>query len=800
MKTALLALLLFYATLITTAQERPAGHIVTGKVADSLKGVPLPYATIIVQDSLTRKNVKSTGSSTDGTFEISGLPAGSYRLSVASIGYKSSTRNFSVSAAHSSVSLGAVSLIALNNALKEVVITAQKPLIEQTDDKIIYNAENDPSSKTSSAIDVLRKTPFITVDGDNNIQINGQSNFRILLNGKETAMFARNVKEALQAFPGSLIVKIEVITNPSAKYDAEGVGGVINIVTSKKIAGYNGSLYTTYNTRKQAAGSGTFNGKSGKFNFAGSAYLSSNDPLKSTLISETTPFVPAVYSKRTLTGVRSSEYNSSYGALEVNYEADSLSVISAYVTLNGFSSTGINRQDVVTRLTSGDVSSRLDQRTDTKGPLSSFGMDFSRTAKKNKEQEFSFRLNAQLGNTDQVIGGDQLNQASRRYSRNTSAAENKEYTVQSDYVLPFKNKTKLETGLKAIFRVAATDYRSLISYDDMNYSPDLANSDNFDYNQQVYSAYGSFSFKIKKFDFRMGVRAENTNVNGNFRQSNTEVRQRYSNVAPNLQISRKWSNVLTTVLSYNLRLQRPSITSLNPFVNNSDTLNISYGNPNLSAQTYHTVSLQARVLKGRTFAGFTLSASQSSNIITQFAVFQPQTGVTTTTSGNIGKETQLILNANLSTTIGSLNMFVNGMLRYNHIQNKLDALTSREGLSGSAYTGGTWKVTSRFNLSGSGGISQSAYTVLGKGTLYVNYQVNAGLVIFKDKLNANVNFNNFLYPTVTNKSYAENSNFRTVNTAINPARITFFGLTYKFGRLKENTSKAKGVKNDDLLQ
>jgi outer membrane receptor for ferrienterochelin and colicin len=150
-----------------------------------------------------------------------------------------------------------------------LIVTVKKPLIEQADDKIIYNTESDPMAASESAIDILRKTPFVTVDGDGNIQVNGQSNFKVLLNGRETSMFARNVKDALKAFPGSLIKKIEIITSPSAKYDAEGVSGLINIITQKKVAGYNGNLSVAAANTGFANFNGSINLKYGKFGASG---------------------------------------------------------------------------------------------------------------------------------------------------------------------------------------------------------------------------------------------------------------------------------------------------------------------------------------------------------------------------------------------------------------------------------------------------------------------------------------------------------------------------------------------------
>jgi len=153
--------------------------------------------------------------------------------------------------------------------------------------------EDDPTNKTETAIDILRKTPFITVDGEDNIKVNGKSNFKVLLNGRETSMFARNIKEALRGFPGAVISKIEVITTPSAKYDGEGIGGLINIITKKKVVGYNGTLSSFSRTSDKLNNfSVNGNAKIGKFGL--SVFLNSgfSDPCYSI-----TPILPSINSK-----------------------------------------------------------------------------------------------------------------------------------------------------------------------------------------------------------------------------------------------------------------------------------------------------------------------------------------------------------------------------------------------------------------------------------------------------------------------------------------------------------------------
>ena len=214
----------------------------SGIVSDSTK--PLALVTVRIFKKINQPPLQTTLSKENGSFQFNKPDSGNYILSFTHTGFAEKQVAITVSPQPGDMQVDPVQLSKATGMLKEVTVTAQRPMIEQSDDKIVFNVEDDPNNKTETAIEILRKTPFITVDGEDNIKVNGKSNFKVLLNGRETSMFARNVKEALRAFPGTLISKIEVITNPSAKYDGEGIGGLINIITKKKVVGYNGSLST----------------------------------------------------------------------------------------------------------------------------------------------------------------------------------------------------------------------------------------------------------------------------------------------------------------------------------------------------------------------------------------------------------------------------------------------------------------------------------------------------------------------------------------------------------------------------
>ncbi|WP_169306822.1 outer membrane beta-barrel family protein [Pedobacter polaris] len=774
--------------------------MVKGSVVDSITKTPVD-AALLLQDAETLKTIKTGLTDLKGSFTLTAIPAGNYKLSIGAMGYK--TRIVPINKIDSGIlDLGTVLLAATSTRLKQVEIVATKPLIETTDDKIIYNAENDAAAKGSNAIDLLRKTPFVTVDGNDNIQLNGQSNFKVLLNGKETSLFALNLKDALKGFPGALVRKIEIITSPSAKYDAEGIGGIINIITDKKIAGSNGSVSSYYSTLTNYQGSANFNVRTGKIGIT--SMLSSSgsfSPIQSSTQSNTRTFNGMPYAQRILTGDRAGKNLGTFGTLEISYDIDSVNTLSAYASLGTSSRNSTLNQSINTIVTSdansgGSLNLITDGGTDTDG----FGLDYIKKGKKNKEEEFTVRFNGQLSKSKTITTSFQTGALASLDLMNDNREKNAEYTFQTDYSKPISALQKLETGIKVIARKAVSDYESLFRTNTADpYLPNPANTNNFRYRQHVYSAYASYNFKLGSYALRAGIRTEYTAVEGNFITTSKPITQSYTNFIPNLQATYKWNDKLSSVLSYTIRLQRPSITNLNPFIYNTDPLNITFGNPNLGAQTFHNVNLQTRFIKGNTFAGLTLYGSLSNNMISQYALFDPSTGVTSTTSGNIGKEKQISVIMSFSTKINKLNFGLNSIVRYNSVQTNSGLPVLQEGFSGNLFFNGNYKLNNWFNLSGSGGFLKQSYSVLGRGGSFIPYQVNVGYTLIKDKLSGTVNFNNFFKKDFNNKTYVQTDAFEQVNSNVSPYRVTYFGLTYKFGRLKENVSRKKGVSNDDLL-
>ena len=775
---------------------------ILGTVADSSRK-PLPFVTVrFFKPADLKTPLQTTLSATDGSFQFNKVDTGNYLLSFTHTGFAERKQAIVVKQGID-LKIDQVSLFKANGTLTEVVVKTQRPLVEQADDRIVFNVEDDPASKTETAIDILRKAPFVTVDGEDNIKVNGKANFKVLLNGKETSMFAHNIKEALRGFPGALIQKIEVITSPSAKYDGEGIGGLINIVTKKKVVGYNGTI-SSFSRTSDKLNNLSVNGNAKFGNIGTSVFynIGGTSPVRQENINTTVPTIPTAFSKRTLAGDRRNNSGWQFGNAELSWEMDTLNTLSLYANIDSWDDHAISDQTITTDFVAApSVISYYDLDNKINNPGISVGTDYIKKFSKNKDREFSLKFFGEFGKSESHVTSTQDNPGKDRFLVNNSNAVNNQYTIQADHLVPISKSGKLETGLKAILRRASSDFESLVKYDPLDdYKPAPANTDTFKYAQDVISAYGIYSFKIKKSSFRFGTRVEYTNVDGNFITSNTVVKNHYTTILPNIQSTNKLSDVTTLTLNYNKRLSRPYIWDLNPFIFNNDSLNISFGNPDLGPQTIHIISAQLRYGKGTTFAGVNIEGGYSDNKILEYASFDPQTGITKTTSLNIGKEFQSSLNLNLNMKLTpKWSVFMNGSLRYSTVTNNADKTQSNSGFGGNFNFNTSYKFNPKISISTYIGLWKDPITIQTTYPFSTWYNLVFNYKVFKEKLNISLRTVNYFEKTRDYRTIVKDPNFTTTNISKQIRRGAVLSLTYNFGKLSENVSKKKGVNNDDLL-
>lgn len=772
---------------------------IRGQLVDSASKAPLEFLTIGLLNA-TDSLLQTSLSKVDGSFSFGQLPPGNYTLRIQGMGYKSKKMSINLNEQSSLYELNTIYMNSEAKNLRTVNITGQKPLVKQDADKISYDLQADPQSKVSSVLEMMRKIPFVTVDADDNIQLKGSSSYRVFINGKPSGLVERNPKDILRSIPASTIKSIEVITNPSAKYDGEGLAGIINIITIKQaFNGYQGSL--SLNGKAPIGGPGTGGTLSLKYGKLGLTALAGVSRFKQ-------PNTFTAINRQSTTDYLEQESNrkstnkTAYSGMELSYEIDSLNLLSEQLNWNG------NRLDG-----SGDQLSQffannsliqqysLINQNQRKGNGIDASLNYQLGFVKNKNQllTFSYRYLRNEGHFNSDQDFEQLiNYSTPAFKQNNNEGLT-EHTVQVDYVQPF-GKLMMETGLKGIFRNNSSDFNYL-GYNGTGFVSDPSKSDSFENGQKVYAFYNSYGYNVGKWQFRAGVRLEKTIIDANFNTGNKHVVQNYWNAMPNAAISRKLGEFSSLSFNYSKRIQRPSIYQLNPFIDRSNPDFERMGNPSLQPTTSDLLQLSYLRSKKWTF-NLALGHIFFSNVIGQISSFDSVRNLTLTTYQNnfTGRIYKINIYLNYPLT-KQWNISLNSDLRYvdfSAIINK--ALINGSGAmayvnvsSGYRFNQG-WRATADFTMD-SGGVSGAQSSTNG----YVGNSFSLSKDLLQSKLNIGFAVNNPFAKFRNINDELAGPGFSQLSHTRNYYRNFGISLNYRFGKLQSEIKKNKrGIKNDDL--
>lgn len=578
---------------------------IVGTVLDSLSGSPLEYASITLQAQPGSKGVDGTLSDKDGHFSLSSVKPGTYTVVADFIGYSSVTlRNVVVAGNKNTVELTPIRLLPKQAALQTITVTATGKLVTNKIDKLVYNAERDLTSQSGAATDVLKKVPQVSVDVNGNVELAGSSSIRFLINGKPSTAFGNSVADVLQSIPASQIKSIEVVTNPGAKYDAQGLGGIINIVLKQTNAqGMNGNISLTAGTR---ADNGSFNFNARKGRFGVNAFVSGNyRPAFET---------PSKTSRRSLdtvintTGLLSQEGASHFNrhgfqtGLGFDWSPDKRNYFNGSLSYNQFGNSGNGYLDQEqtfydprgTRLSG--VASQTFTNSSFRLHSIDAGLAYKRTFDK-EDQELEMALNGSFGKSALAADNYQLAQPSlKRFYGNNNANQGKENEIEFkiDYVQPLKKDVNLGVGTKyTVMDIASNTAANSLQALTQVYLPDNFLSNSLVYQLKVYAGYAEVSFPAGRlFDAKVGGRYEQTGITSSFSNAQQQAKMPgYHNLVPSLFLSRKLGEKDLLKLSYAKRINRPDYSELNPFINTSDPKNLSSGNPYLQPEISHRVEL-----------------------------------------------------------------------------------------------------------------------------------------------------------------------------------------------------------------
>jgi outer membrane receptor protein involved in Fe transport len=795
--------------------QTPQGNgRLTGIILDATTKKPVEYATVALLPMAGNTPVDGTVCDERGRFSLKGLAAGSYRVQVSFVGYTSRTQNVTIT--DGATDLGTLTLESSAQKLGEVTVTGERDVIETKPDRIVYNADKDITNSGGTAADVLRKVPLVNVDPDGNVELRGTSNVRVLINNKPSGIVASSVADAMKQIPADQIKSVEVITTPSAKYDAEGTGGIINIILKKNsLEGVNGSVGLAAGTRS-SNGNATLNYRKGKVGLTSSVSgFGFYSPNRNDLVRYLKNPNGTEVKQLEQDGDGNTLGGGGFGRLGLDYDPAQYHNLTLSLQGSLFRNSGNYDQFNNVLL---PVTSQFNRDTERRFRTQSYDLSgaYTRTFEQ-KRREWSVlaqhtrNRNVQAYYLDQFAGNTTENQAKNYREESDNLARNLETTLQTDYAHPFSETALLETGAKAILRRVSSDYDvfnspSLRSLDPV-YNPDRSNL--FDYNQDVLSAYGTYGFSAsKKVSFKLGARAENTRISGNFQQQQTEnsgVTQNYTNLLPNLSMSYQPQNPKkpgqTLRLAYSRRIQRPQIFFLNPFRNTSDSLNVSQGNPDLkpeltdSYEINYTTFIKGAVLNMSTYA------RRTGNAIEAVREVNEATGVNTQTFRNIGR------NATYGVSLfGSVKPLpkwdVSGNVNVYYVSLKSPALgLNNSGVMYNLNLNSGYKFEKGLSLQFFGGLNSPRVQLQGKQAAWTFYSVGLRKNLLKDKADLTLNADNFLSATRNLRSTLDTDQFRQESNNYIYLRGVRLAFNYRFGKASTQPQKRrKSIQNDDTKQ
>ena len=589
-KNLILAFSIFISLLSFKSIAQASGQrevTITGKVIDKETNQPLEYATIAFFSKAENKIV--TGGITDpsGNFSIP-VPAGSYDITIEFISFKTIT--LPNKALNQSQNIGSFSLEIDAQSLGEVEVIAERTTVEMKLDKRIYNVGQDLTVRGGTVSDVLDNVPSVSVDVDGNVALRGNQNVTILINGKPSGLVGLNSTDALRQLPADAIERVEVITAPSSRYDAEGTGGILNIILRRsKLQGMNGAITVNAGTPTNYGISGNINYRTGNFNFFNtSSYNYRENPGNG--LSERETFngdQPSTFFNEYNNSDRTQDGFTISNGVEW-YVNDSASLTASFVLRNS------DNESVTSNETF-----QFDENRDL---IRSF-LRLSPEVEDDKTFQYSINFDKQFGdNSQHKLTADFQYENSQEdefgiitndgdpSQRLQTLEDQRRILLQADYVLPIGEGSQFEAGYRGNFNVNDTDYK-LENYINDDFVVNTGLTNNLIYTEHVNAAYTQYGSKISKFSYLMGLRLEETRITVDQVTSGDFSKRNYLGLFPTLNLSYEVSEKQSLTLGYNRRISRPRSRFINPFPSQSSPTTQFIGNPNLNPSYSNTVDL-----------------------------------------------------------------------------------------------------------------------------------------------------------------------------------------------------------------
>ena len=807
----LLTAIMLLMALAMPAASQAQKATVKGVLVDSLSLEGEPYATIrVFRAGKADKAVAMSVTDMDGRFEQEVPGKGDFEMLLSSVGKTDVTVQFSLKGGET-IDLGTLYTKDDVQTLSGIEVVAQRPLVKMEVDKMTYSTEDDVDSKSSSVLEMLRKVPMVTVDGNDNITVNGSSSFQVFVDGKPNTMITSNPSTILKNMPASSVKSIEVITNPGVKYDAEGVGGVLNLITNKSGEGqsglgdgYNGTLRGNYGTRGGMAGA-YFSMQKGKFS------MTANGNIMKTKMKDTEAIVEREQYESSGTSFLSSSSKGDIDTtikminLSASYEIDSLRTVSASFGLmgldygtdfgnstsmwggsygDGFGYTGQS----VTDYDNYSINASLDYQrafAGVKDRMLTLSYRFSSTPKKSKTYSLF----------DAGTAGSYLDLTDRFSDTDDCTSE---HTFQADYTTPLAQGHLLSVGAKFIARNNHSDSDYYLD-EDGSYVYSESNSLNYKHDNSILAGYAEYDGKWGKMGLKGGLRYEHTWQNVKYAAGQGEnFSLDYGNLVPSVNLSYMISQSQNIGVTYNMRISRPGITYLNPYVDRTDPTSLTYGNTDLECEEAHNISLVYNLFTPKWIVNLTLRQAICDNAIESYSFYEDN--VLHTTYGNIVKNRETGLNAYINWNAGSkTRIYMNGGVSYADLRSGTLGMKNN-GWKGNIMLGAQqtlpWKLRLSLNFIG----STKSQTLQGWSNGMDLLMATLTRPFLKDdRLNVSVMGVTPLSGSCLElKTKTAGTDFVSLSTTRVPLRTLSFSVSWTFGRQHQSKTVKKTIQNTDV--
>jgi len=568
--------------------------VVTGTLHDAATNEHVEYGSVVLYRSSDSTMV--TGSLTDakGKFLLEKLKPGKYYIRIQFIGYDNTIiPSVNISTQNADIKLGDISIQPSSSSLSGVVITSQKAMITNNLDKKIITVDKNMAIGGGTGVDIMENVPSVSVDAEGNVSLRGNPNITLLIDGKPSSQTGISTSDVLNQIPANAIESIEVITNPSVRYDPDGTTGIINIVLKKKVMqGFNGMISGNAGTGDKYNGSLNLNYRKDKFNvFAGADgrmyhMKTSMESTRTTIYTDATEVL-----KQSQSGSMDRNMYSLTGGIDYYFDTRNNMTFSVINRNMSFNSTGTTLNS---NYNGSDSLLRYFERQNV-GIRNVNSYDYTLSYKHLFPQKGREYTNDIIYSSNHMNNGADINQQDYLFQgsepvgdpflqKNTAVNTNKSLTVQGNYVYPMNENGRIEAGYKAALRDMSMDYIYSYHNDSTGWvnQEDLKNK--YDYTDQLYAVYGIYGNSIGKLKYQAGLRFEQVFTKSKVFQTNTDYNSNYFQLYPSLHTQYDLGKERELQLSYSRRVQRPSPRELNPYVDYSDSLNIETGNPALKPE------------------------------------------------------------------------------------------------------------------------------------------------------------------------------------------------------------------------